>query len=462
MRRRDEQRRRAAGGRWRPPAAGGRTRRLRAHQVDAAVEAAAASCAAGVGQPAAHLVEALAGGVGDGPGGDGGHVAVDRALARALTGAVGGAWQRGWQPADLHRAVERLRGRAHGRLAVAAAARDVLRHPRPEIPPRWLLQLDAMGAADPPGDDGSGGWVTPGRADGPARAAGDGVGGVGGADRGGAARLAGLVVAVETLAALRALPVMPRIGPVPGDPAPARRSGPPVGADPRILHKVTALLAKAESTTFPDEAEALTAKAQELMTRHAIDRAALDARQGGAPVVAARRLGIDDPYAGARYLLLSAVAEANRCRAVWSRFWGFATVFGDEGDLDAVELLYTSLLVQATRSMVAAGRPRGASGGRTRSFRQSFLVAFARRIGARLREADAAVTAREARRSAALVPVFERRKLAADAAVDEAFPRISTTRMSANDAAGWHAGTEAADRAQLDLHEALRRERAAL
>ncbi|MDD9371669.1 MAG: DUF2786 domain-containing protein, partial [Acidimicrobiales bacterium] len=238
-----------------------------------------------------------------------------------------------------------------------------------------------------------------------------------------------------------------------------RRASAGPGADPRVLHKVTSLLAKAESTNFPSEAEALTAKAQELMTRHAIDRAHVEARHGTAPQVGGRRVGIDDPYAGARYLLLSAVADANRCRAVWTRQWWFSTVFGDEGDLDAVELLYTSLLVQATRAMVAEPRPTGRSAsGTTRSFRQSFLVAFARRIGERLAEAAEAVTADEATRSTALVPLFAARREAADAALAAAFPDLRTTRMSARSAAGWQAGVRAADRAQLDVQRSVSRD----
>lgn len=54
-------------------------------------------------------------------------------------------------------------------------------------------------------------------------------------------------------------------------------------------------------------------------------------------------------------------------------------------DLDAVELLFTSLLVQATTAMLAAGSRQDAHGrSRTRSFRQSFLAAYAQRIGERL------------------------------------------------------------------------------
>ena len=40
--------------------------------------------------------------------------------------------------------------------------------------------------------------------------------------------------------------------------------------DHRLLARVRALLARAELTGFDEEAEALTAKAQELITRHAI------------------------------------------------------------------------------------------------------------------------------------------------------------------------------------------------
>jgi hypothetical protein len=143
---------------------------------------------------------------------------------------------------------------------------------------------------------------------------------------------------------------------------------------------------------------------------------------------------------------------------VWTRQWWFSTVFGDEGDLDAVELLYTSLLVQATRAMVSEPRPAaGRSAGGTRSFRQSFLVAFAGRIGERLAEAAAAVTAEEATRSTALVPLFAARREAADAALAAAFPDLRTTRLSARSAEGWHAGVRAADRAQLDVHRSVPR-----
>ena len=416
--------------------------------VDAAVDAAIAAAARGEAARVRHLAESLA--RWPVPEGD----PVDRALAGALVAAMAGAWRDGWQPADVHRVVERRQGRAHARLAARAIGREAQRHGEGTVPARWRLQLDAIGAGDPARDGTAGdGWAVPWAPT------------IGRDGRPGAARLQAIEVAVATAGLVRSLPRLPRLGPLPGEvatpPGPRSRVGRRVGgpgADPRVLHKVTALLAKAESTNFPDEAEALTAKAQELMTRHAIDRAHVEVRHGDAPQVGGRRVGIDDPYAGARYLLLAAVADANRCRAVWTRQWWFSTVFGDDGDLDAVELLYTSLLVQATRAMVAEPRPAGRpSSGGTRSFRQSFLVAFARRIGERLAQAAEAVTAEEATRSTALVPLFTARREAAEAAMAAAFPDLRTTRLSARNAAGWHAGVRAADRAQLDVHRSVPR-----
>lgn len=432
-------------------------RRDRTATVDALVEAAAASTRQGTSPPDPALVERLARGpAGPGDGGDrDGDDPVDRALAAALVDAVAAAWQRGWQPADLHRAVERRLGRGPARVAVRAVAHEAGRHRDVDVPVRWRLQLDAIGAAGADGADAAGErWAVPW----PPALGPDG--------RPGAARVQAVDAAVAALGLLRALPRLPRLGPLPGEARPShggavrgarRRAADAPGADPRVLRKVTSLLAKAESTNFPDEAEALTAKAQQLMTRHAIDRAHLDAGRDEAPRVGGRRIGVDDPYAGARYLLLAAVAEANRCRAVWTRQWWFATVFGDEGDLDTVEMLFTSLLVQATRAMVAEPRPPGRStAGGTRSFRQSFLVAFAGRVGERLAQAAEQVVADESTRSTALVPVFAARREAADAAVAAAFPDLRTTRMTARNAAGWQAGTRAADRAQLDLHRPVR------
>lgn len=225
-----------------------------------------------------------------------------------------------------------------------------------------------------------------------------------------------------------------------------------------VLHKVRSLLAKAESTTFPDEAEALTAKAQQLMDRHAIDRAMVAAAgRGTAGAPEGRTVTIDAPYAREKYLLLAATARANRSRAVYSRHEGIATVVGFPEDQETIELLYTSLLLQATSTMLANGdRPAT----RTRRYRQSFLVAFASRVGERLADADATVVAEADRDHAGgVLPVLASRMEEVEAHVARAFPRLQNRRVVVRDAVGWGHGTDAAERADLGRKSSLRADR---
>ena len=166
-----------------------------------------------------------------------------------------------------------------------------------------------------------------------------------------------------------------------------------------MLGKIRALLSKAEATTFSEEADAYTAKAQDLMTRYAIDEALLEETAGNGAVLT-RRIHIDNPYAQAKVALLSIVGDINRVRVIWDDYHGMATVVGMAVDLQLVEMLFTSLLVQATRAMTEAGNVRTTEPGyragrmnRAPSFRRAFLLSYAHRIGERLEAADVRATA---------------------------------------------------------------------
>lgn len=226
--------------------------------------------------------------------------------------------------------------------------------------------------------------------------------------------------------------------------------------DPKMLERVRALLAKAESTEFPDEAEALTVKAQQLMARYCIDAAMVDQAAKRASGPTRMEMTIPAPYVSAKATLLAAVAQANRCEAVWSN-GGRSTVFGYDADLRAVELLFVSLLLQATSTMLKSGNHVDARGrSRTKAFRRSFLLAFAGRIAERLREADeAAVAESEIRHGASLVPVLEERKAAVRAAMKEAVPHLRTYSPTASHRGGLLAGLAAADRADLGTGTAI-------
>ncbi|MEV7441077.1 DUF2786 domain-containing protein [Streptomyces sp. NPDC091204] len=327
-------------------------------------------------------------------------------------------WERGWQPADVLRLVRRDLDERHLRITGDLIAAEARRYAR--LPERWT-DAEVWWTGD---DTYAEGLVQRERAD----------------------RFTLATAFLEVLRLLIRLPSIEPVGPVPGDPAADALEHAHI--EPRMLGRIRALLAKAEATTFPEEAEALSAKAQELMARHTVDEALLAASgRGPAQVPGACRIGVEPPYEEAKAVLLDAVATANRCRAVWNSGFEFSTVVGFESDLEAVELLYTSLLVQGTAAMTRAEAAQRSGGRkRTKTFRQSFLLAYASRLGHRLAE-TAEHTASEAPDN---LPALVARDVAVTSRADEMFPRTTTTRLrGATDHAGWEDGTAAADRAHM-------------
>ncbi|WP_238448713.1 DUF2786 domain-containing protein [Micromonospora sp. 4G55] len=134
-----------------------------------------------------------------------------------------------------------------------------------------------------------------------------------------------------------------------------------------MLSKVRKLLAKAEDPACtPAESAAFTAKATELIARYGVDRALLAARDPATDPVGDRVVDVVAPYARDKAGLLAAVADPLRCRCVRRGPGGdgFALhLFGFASDLERVDLLFTSLLVQAAHGAVRHGRAgRRASG----------------------------------------------------------------------------------------------------
>jgi Protein of unknown function (DUF2786) len=362
--------------------------------------------------------------------------ALDPAADAVLTAAVRTAWEAGWLPSDLPEMARRTLDPPVVDLLLSAIVFESRRYPRAVVHPRWQAVLDgivrSLGYEVPPGALLRA-W----------------------ADRHGRSRQSSTAALLGLLAFLDELPVLERLLPLPG--AQQHTGAATSTVDGKVLARVRALLAKAESTQFPDEAEALSAKAQELMSRYSLHRAVQEHDRGQAPAASGRRIWMDAPYAGAKVLLVQVVAAANRCRTVWRSDPGFVTVLGPDTELDVVELLTTSLLLQAGRAMLAAGRQTTRAGtSRTRSFRQSFLVAYAGRIGERLASADtAAATGTDAVPQERLLPVLAARSRATDEMTDRLFPRVLRRPVSVSNSAGWSAGRAAADQARFDVHSPI-------
>jgi hypothetical protein len=363
---------------------------------------------------------------------------VDDLIGTALLYALRRAWNSGWQPADVFRATGRSLGRTQAELSVDIVARDMATYDVGTVHPYWRDQVADLRATV---------WWTE---DEPHLSQ--------WARRSSLSRAAALRDATALLSLLHHLPSLPVLCPIPGRPDLGMTSGDtswaaPSGGSSPELERIRALLTKAESTTFPEEAEALSAKAQQLMAVHSIDRITLASEHGDRRPIG-RRLGIDNPYADAKSLLLDKVASANRCRSVWTPDVGFSTVFGDEGDVASVDILFTSLLTQAAALLRIADQQRQAAGeGRARAFRQSFHVAYALRIGTRLVEVMAATeVAAEASYGPNLLPVLAGHAEDVDEAVDGAFPGLVHRSISASSRAGWASGVAAAEAANLTIH----------
>ncbi len=366
--------------------------------------------------------------------------------------ALADAYERGWQPADVMHVTRRTLGASVASTAAAAVlfqARTCRADDR--APADWRAQLARTAAAEPDA----------------ARLADAVPPDAGPDDFAAVLDTADRQLDTRDWLDLTVLwldfPRLTRLCPPPSEwsavpvSEPAEHPGTP---DPKMLARVRGLLAKAEATEFVEEAETFTAKAQDLMTQYAISAALLDADRPRATTVHSRRIHLDNPYVREKVHLLTAIGEANRVRTVWFDRFAIATVVGDALDLDQTELLFTSLLVQATRAMHAAGTVGTAgagTGGTTTQFRKAFLFGFSVRIGQRLKETDSRATAQVAVdadvRIDDLLPVLAARSAAVDAEFDRLFPTTKAARGRTVDAVGWHAGQSAADAASLSPGE---------
>ncbi|MFP5253897.1 MAG: DUF2786 domain-containing protein [Actinomycetes bacterium] len=236
-----------------------------------------------------------------------------------------------------------------------------------------------------------------------------------------------------------------------------------------VLAKIRKLLAKAEDpAATPEEADTYTAKAADLVASYGIDRALLAEEIPDSDVVGDRVVVMDAPYALDKATLLSSIAHALRCQAVRrvrhvgprARKEVSIHLFGYDSDLFRVELLFTSLLLQATTRLAGTTAPPYES---LAAYRRSWLAGFTAAVTQRLREAEdragrdaeaerecdgpGRAGARPEGRSVALVLVDRSRAVAA--AVDEEYPHLRTASRRALSGSGGASGWAAGQRADL-------------
>lgn len=241
------------------------------------------------------------------------------------------------------------------------------------------------------------------------------------------------------------------------------RRDPPAPTDPASEHRarlrvIRKLLTRAESTDFDSERDACLAKVADLVARHSIEEALLrealaDGDRSGDDRPTERLLVVPAPYAARKVQLFGAVGhhagctvidlgnDATGCRRV--------AVVGFPGDIDRVEMLSTSLLVQLTRSMLSGGPPRRSGAGATAAWRRSFITGFVLRVAERLAASAPPRPDTPAGASSGAL-VLARRDDAVAGEVRRRYPRLRTSRMDGGSSAHGHrAGRAAGDRAGL-------------
>jgi hypothetical protein len=236
----------------------------------------------------------------------------------------------------------------------------------------------------------------------------------------------------------------------------------------RAQRQIIALLDKARSTPFEAEAEAATAKAFELMARHHVDEALLEARRAADDPASIVEVDVDlgrGPYVNGRLALLVNVCDALsvRCLTSTGPDGRIGHLIGHRSDIDRALLLHDSLHAQAAVQMVAASDAQR-KGSRPASwvirFRRSFLFGFATTIGERLAEANAIARADEPSSTAI---VLADRSARVDEWVRSTYGRLASHRSSGSRSTnGWQAGTTAAADADLGGRGAVGRPTRAL
>jgi hypothetical protein len=207
-------------------------------------------------------------------------------------------------------------------------------------------------------------------------------------------------------------------------------------ASSRLLDRVRKLLAKAEDESVtPPEAQALTAKAAQLMAKYGIDRALLAADRPETDQPASRMLDIDNPWARVKAHLLCGLGSALRCQCILlsgARPGTRIHIFGYASDIERADVLYTSVLIQMWHGLAAAQVPAWSRS--PRAWRRSWLLGFATAVVARVRAAEHAAachaTGPGAAEGSRTALVLADRAQVIRAEAERAYPLTRTARVT--------------------------------
>lgn len=221
------------------------------------------------------------------------------------------------------------------------------------------------------------------------------------------------------------------------------------------LETIRALLAKAERTDNEHERDAYNAKAMQLMSQYGIEEAMISLTRETRERPTTRTWIIRAPYTTDRRVLLACIGEAfglpNYCVRFWDsetrKYAWYVTLTGFASDLERADVLWTSLLVQMATGLASARVPWDEN---PKTFRKSWMFAFAIMVGKRLRDAEQRAASDAERDTPGTDLVLVDRRQQVKKAFDEEHSRVRMIRRATpNSLAGRRAGYEAGARADL-------------
>lgn len=212
-----------------------------------------------------------------------------------------------------------------------------------------------------------------------------------------------------------------------------------------IIERIQKLLTKAERTDNPAEAEAFFAKAAALQSKHAIDEIMLNAAAGKKrDDIITKEFPFTGGYARANIMMLDALGKVLNCRVIIVTNWSSnkskaetGRVHGFRSDIERLEILFSSLMIQATRQLKPWAKEHTYShqtAAQKYQARKSFLIGFGLGAAQKLKEAMTEVV--DSTPGSGLVLVD--RKDQVDRHVDDSYGKLGTTSTKRDYAAEGH------------------------
>ncbi|MFI5778155.1 DUF2786 domain-containing protein [Nocardia sp. NPDC051570] len=215
-----------------------------------------------------------------------------------------------------------------------------------------------------------------------------------------------------------------------------------------MFDKVRKLLAKAESVAGTPEADALTAKAFELIAKYGIDEAQARQRsgQGPAPIEMAR-FTLGGQYQREQAFLFHILARELHCEPLMLGDYSSQIAYGTAGHIERLRVLFATLCPQMLAG-AARQRPNSHASVGVKAYRMSWMRGFYTGVGARLREAES-TAATESEPSAALVLMDDAKRAAAAFEAENSGQYADVKHRSRHDSNAASAGAAAAQRVNL-------------